>query len=141
MPEPQAVTTAGQVAAESLMWTPCRIRRPIDTTTDPLTGESVPVYADPDIYSPTVPAGSPPVAGGCKIQQSAAQSNDVESGSSTAVLTPLRVDIPAAANVVRDGDFIEILDADGTPLRSFRANAKFDKTWQTAQRIPVTEVG
>jgi len=109
--------------AESLMTEPCTIRRPIGNDTDPLTGESVPAYRTPDVY-----------AGPCKVQDAGNQAREVESGSSTATLTSLEVHIPVSAEAVAAGDFIEVGG------RKFRADRPHRKTWQTAQRIPVTEV-
>lgn len=105
----------------------CRIRRVLSSEPDPTTGVDVPTYG-PTVY-----------VGPCKVQQSRSQPRDVESGSSTAVLTLLEVHIPASAATVHAGDFIELMDG-ATPTRSFRADSAFRKTWQTAQRIPVTEV-
>ena len=109
--------------AESLMVDTCRIRRPIGQTTDPLSGESVPVYRVPDVY-----------VGPCKVQDTGNQAREVDSGSSLATLTSLEVHVPVSAESVAAGDFIEV------GARKFRADRPHRKTWQTAQRIPVTEV-
>lgn len=107
----------------------CRIRRPEDEDTDPDSGEVTNVYRDPDVY-----------LGKCKVQDSGAQARDVESGSSTATITPLEVHIPVSAESVAVGDFIELLGDEDAVVRVFRAERPHRKTWQTAQRIPVTEV-
>lgn len=106
----------------------CRIRRPEGEETNPDSGAVTNAYRDPDVY-----------LGKCKIQDSGAQARDVESGSSTATITPLEVQIPVSAESVAVGDFIELLDGE-VVVRAFRAERPHRKTWQTAQRIPVTEV-
>jgi hypothetical protein len=127
--DPTAITLAGQQAAEETMADRCRIRRPQGEATDPDSGAVSDTYRDPDVY-----------LGKCKIQDSGAQARDVESGSSTVTITPLEVHIPVSAESVAVGDYIELLDDEDTVLRAFRAERPHRKTWQTAQRIPVTEL-
>lgn len=129
MGDPTSITLAGQRAAEDTMTQRCRIRRPTGDATDPDTGAVTNTYRDPDVY-----------LGKCKLQDSGAQARDVESGSSTVTITPLEVHIPVSAESVAVGDYIELLAADDAVLRAFRAERPHRKTWQTAQRVPVTEL-
>lgn len=118
-----------QAQAESMMTARCRIRRPTGEATDPDSGEVTNTYRDPDVY-----------LGKCKLQDSGAQARDVESGASTVTITPLEVHIPVSAESVAVGDLIETLEDEDTVLRTFRAEQPHRKTWQTAQRLPVTEL-
>jgi len=129
VPDPTLVTLAGQLAAEETMASRCRIRRPLAEATDPDSGATTTPYRDPDVY-----------LGKCKIQDSGAQARDVEAGSATVTITPLEVHIPVSAESVAVGDLIEILDADDAVVRVLRAERPHRKTWQTAQRIPVSEL-
>lgn len=129
MGDPTAITLAGQRAAEETMAARCRIRRPLTEATDPTTGAVTNTYRDPDVY-----------LGKCKIQDSGSQARAVESGPSTVTITPVEVHIPVSAESAAVGDYVEILDDADAVLRAFRAERPHRKTWQTAQRIPVTEV-
>lgn len=107
--------------AESLMVTPCVVTRPGEPGTDPETGADVPT-------GDTVPATR------CKIQGSDNQVRDAESGLGTVATQKLLLHFPASAGPFKAGDVVE---ADG---RKFRIENVPNKTWQTAQRLPVEEL-
>jgi hypothetical protein len=129
----------GRAAAEALMLTPCRVRRPAGTETDKLSGRTTPKFTAEDVYSAAAPAGATPVPGGCKVQDAGTQARDVEVGSGTVTLAAVEVHIPATASPARAGDVIELLDGE-TVVRTFRVDRAHTKTLQTAQRLPVTEL-
>ena len=122
-----------QSEAESQMVTPCRVGRPSTTSADPETGADVHI------------AGDPVFAGGCKIQTRQTQPRDAESGQGTVSLQSLEVHLPVDSGPYRVGDVVDILDRPDSPaavvVRQFRIEGTHRKTWQTAQRLPVVEVG
>lgn len=131
MIDPTGAVLAGQQAAEDTMQTPCRLRRPTGETTD-AEGRVVATYAEPDVY-----------AGRCKVQDAGTQSRGPEVGESDATVTALELHLPVSAPAARTGDVVQVLagtvEQPGEVLRTFRVERPHRKTWQTAQRVPVTE--
>jgi len=113
--------------AESMMRDTCTISRVTGTTLDVDGGEI------PDrtvIYGPQVE----PHKGRCKVQANQLTDMSPEAGGATVTVLRYRVDIPVAAGPIQIGDLIV------TSGRHFRVTGLHDKTWQTAQRLPVEEV-
>lgn len=125
-----------QAQAESTMVTPCRVRRPAAVTPDSVTSDPE-TGADVDTYE-LVPSG-----GRCKVQTREGQTRLVESGQGSVTVQVYEVHLPVASGPYRIGDVIDILDRPDSPeavvVRRFHVDGRHDKTWQTAQRLPVTE--
>ena len=108
--------------AESMMADMCTISRVTGTTED-VDGREIPDRTV--IYGP---------AGKCKVQANQLTDMSPEVGGATVSVQRYRVDIPVGAGPIEVGDLIE------TRGRQFRVTGLHDKTWQTAQRLPVEEV-
>lgn len=123
-----------QAQAESMMRTRCRVVRPGDTIPDPVTGADV-------TTTTTVFEGVSP---GCKIQDQALQVMAEQVPGATVAVSRLQVHLPVTAGPFRIGDVVETFADDdtafATPLRRFRVSNIHQKTWQTAQRLPVEEL-
>ena len=112
-----------QRQAESLMVTPCTISRGSTVTADPVTGA--------DIVAP----GTIVYQGRCKIQSHEGEPRSVEAGSATVTTVRWEIHVPIMSGPYRLGDLVRVAGG-----RMFRVDAIHVKTWQTAQRLPVTEV-
>jgi hypothetical protein len=95
-----------------------------------LDGDGREVPARAVIYGPAVE----PHKGKCKVQANQLTDMSPEVGGATLTVQRYRVDIPVSAGPIEVGDLIE------TRGRQFRVTGLHDKTWQTAQRLPVEEV-
>lgn len=111
-----------QRQAESLMVTPCTIARGCTVAPDPITGGDV------------LSQGTIVYQGGCKVQSHEGEPRSVEAGSATRATVRWEIHVPVSSGPYRLGDVVR---ATG---RVFRVEAIHAKTWQTAQRLPVTEV-
>lgn len=121
---------AGRLAAESLMEDVCVIDRPGEAVTDPETGVVAPSFTL--VYE-----------GPCKVQQTLAQSSSVEAGGAVFTVQNARVDVPVGAGPVAIDDRIRLVVVSANPDlagNTYRIKELFEKSWQTAQRIPVEEL-
>ena len=121
---------AGREAAESLMLDTCIIDRPGEPVTDPDTGAVTPSY-------------TPVYEGKCKVQQTMAQASSPEAGGAVFNVQTSRVDLPVGAGPFETGDRVRVLAATLSPAlvgNVYRVREIFEKSWQTAQRIPVEEL-
>lgn len=109
-----------QAQAVSLMRDTCIISRVTGTTLD---GDGREVPARATIYS-----------GRCKVQANQLVDTSPEAGGASVTVQRYRVDIPVGTGPVKVGDLIV------TRGRQFRVTGLHDKSWQTAQRLPVEEV-
>ena len=116
-----------QAQAENLMRDVCTISRVTGTTED---GDGREIPDRTVIYGPAVE----PHKGKCKVQANQLTDMSPEVGGATVTVQRYRVDIPVSAGPIEVGDLIE------TRGRQFRVTGLHDKTWQTAQRLPVEEV-
>lgn len=114
---------AGRRAAESLMVDTCTVRRPAGVTSGPL-GEDVVAYEDGDVYT-----------GPCKFQDRDLSPRDAEVGSSTADILVKEMHVPVSAGPFKSGDVVFV-----GGVVAWRVLAPHEKTWQTAQRLPVERV-
>lgn len=117
----------GQRAAERLMTDTCTISRITGTTQD-ADGREIP--ARTVIYGPSIE----PHKGRCKVQANQLTDMSPEVGGATVTVQRYRVDVPVSVGPVEVGDLIV------TRGWKFRVTGLHDKTWQTAQRLPVEEV-
>lgn len=111
-----------QRQAESLMVTPCTIARGCTVAPDPVTGA--------DLLS----QGTIVYQGGCKVQSHEGEPRSVEAGSATVTTARWEIHVPVDTGPYQAGDVVRVTS------RVFRVDAIHEKTWQTAQRLPVTEV-
>lgn len=111
-----------QEAAESLMVSPCTIRRPSSVEPDPVTG------ADTEVPGALV------YDGGCKLQSREGEIRNGEVADSTTTTQRWEVHVPVSSGPYLKGDVVTVLG------RKFRVEGLHVKTWQTAQRLPVVEV-
>ena len=121
---------AGRALAESLMVDTCIIDRPGEAVTDPETGAVTPSY-------------TPVYIGRCKIQQTMAQASSPEAGGAVFNVQTSRVDLPVGVGPVETGDRVRLPVAASNPAlagNTYRVRELFEKSWQTAQRIPVEEL-
>lgn len=121
---------AGRALAESLMVDTCIIDRPGGAVTDPETGAVTPSY-------------TPVYIGRCKIQQTMAQASSPEAGGAVFNVQTSRVDLPVGVGPVETGDRVRLPVATSNPAlagNTYRVRELFEKSWQTAQRIPVEEL-
>lgn len=124
-----SVTTAmkhAQKAAERLMVDTCKIQRGGDEV-DPLTG--LPVLTD--VY-----------VGKCRVQVTSAQASTGESIGYTFTQQDYQLHIPANVESPKIGDVVTLTNTPSKPSRAgkvFRVEALFEKTFQSAQRIKITE--
>lgn len=123
-----AVLPSLQAQAESMMVTPCRVRRILSVTPDPITGADVITYAEPDPYE-----------GVCKVQDKDLVPSPEQIPGATIPTFRLEVHVPVGAGPFEVGDIVEVLDGE-TVTRSLRIAGLHRKSWQTAQRLPVTEL-
>ena len=129
---PVAVTTGGQLLAESLMVDTCSITRGNGSTSfDETNGREVPAAATV-IY-----------AGKCKVQTPDVQDRTHDAGERTWTLQRDSLHLPLSAPAVRVGDVATItaaaLDAQLVGKR-FRVVGLAHKTFLTARRLQVQEV-
>lgn len=114
--------------AEALMRDTCTIQLVVSRDVDDATGDMVVTYGAP-IYGPDVE----PHRGKCKVQDGGRQAQGSTAADADRDALDLRVDIPADAPGVPEGAVVQMADG-----RRFRVLAPHRKTWQTAQRLPVT---
>lgn len=108
----------------------CIIDRPGEPATDPETGAVTPSY-------------TPVYIGRCKIQQTMAQASSPEAGGAVFNVQTSRVDLPVGVGPVETGDRVRLPVATSNPAlagNTYRVRELFEKSWQTAQRIPVEEL-
>lgn len=119
-----------QAQAEALMVDTCIIDRPGEPVTDPETGAVTPSY-------------TPVYEGKCKVQLTASQAASPEAGGAVFTVQRGRVDLPVGAGPIETGDRARITAARFNPAlvgNVYRVTELFEKTWPTAQRIPVEEL-
>lgn len=111
-----------QAQAESMMLTPCTIRRPTGVTSDD-DGRDVVAYEPQPVYE-----------GRCRVRhrQGVGQGAQ-ESADSYVVVQQYELHVPVAAGPFLVGDVAEV------EARRFRIAGLNTATFQTAQRLPVTE--
>lgn len=111
---------------ESLMITPCTIRRITGVHPDPVTGTDITRWAT--IWQ-----------GRCQLV-----ARDVEAapedipGTAVLVLRNL-IKLPVGAGPFEVGDVVEVPATKG-PVRQLRIAGTNVETWQTAQRLPIEEI-
>lgn len=103
------------------MVTPCTITRPGDPVLDENTGNFTPTQIT--VFS-----------GYCQIQTREAQVHTGSSGSAEIVTQLYLIKVPVASGPYQDKDTVTV------PGRTFHVEGLHEKTWQTAQRLPVVEV-
>lgn len=121
---------AGRELAESMMVDACIIDRPGEPVTDPKTGAVAPSY-------------TPVYEGKCKVQQTLAQSSSKEAAGAVFNVQTSRVDLPVGAGPIETGDRARITATRFNPAlvgNVYRVKELFEKSWPTAQRIPVEEM-
>ncbi|HEY9414789.1 MAG TPA: DUF6093 family protein [Pseudonocardia sp.] len=127
----QTALLRGRALAESRMWDACIIRRRTDaSTTDDITGVVTPVYTT--VYT-----------GKCRLQQSLAMGQRVESGQMSTVVERRELQLPVIASAaVRQDDEAEItvcqLDP-GMVGRTFVLRDEHGKSEATARRMTCEE--
>ena len=125
-----SVTTAmkhAQRAAERLMVDTCTIERLDPDNIDPLTCEAQRV----EVYD-----------GKCRVQVTSAQASSGESVGYTFTQQDYQLHLPAAIESPKIGDVVTLTNTPSKPSRAgkvFRVEALFEKTFQSAQRVKVTE--
>lgn len=117
-----AALVALQAEAESMMVTPCVIRRGGTVTADPESGADV------------VVGGTLVYDGGCKLQSREGELRNAEVADSTTTSQRWEVHVPVSSGPYRVADVVSVLG------RQFRVEGLHVKSWQTAQRLPVVEV-
>ncbi len=122
-----AVLPELQAQAESMMRDTATITRVTGTTTD-TDGREIPETTE--VYGPTIE----PHKGKCKLEANTLVDTSPTVGGATVTIQRYRVDIPVGAGPVQVGDLVECRG------RQFRVTGLHEKTWQTAQRLPVEEV-
>lgn len=124
---------AGRAAAERLMTDIVTVRYATgNTTQDPVTGSTVPEYADRFTSK-------------CKVQARNLVAQDAEVGGRTATTVRLELHLPVDAPAVEPGDVCEVTAVG--PLsdpqllgRKFTVVAPVGKSFATARRLEVEEV-
>lgn len=119
-----------QAEAEAMMVDSCIIDRPGEAVTDPETGAVTPSY-------------TPVYEGKCKVQLNAAQAASPEAGEAVFTVQRSRVDLPIGAGPVATGDRVQMTAVRFNPAlagNTYRITELFEKSWPTAQRIPVEEL-
>lgn len=112
---------AGQRAARRLMTDTVKITRP-QSVTDQETG--------------VVSTDYPPVwKGPCKIQSYEPDSIDTDSAGRPASLIEYRLHLPSDAPPMMIGDIATVSGW----VRSFRVDGLLSKTWETSQRLKITD--
>lgn len=112
---------AGRQAAERLMIDQCTISR----VAHGVDGDGLDTVTETLVY-----------AGRCKVQSVATQESDIVSAGVPLVVDRLRVDVPVGAGPFAVGDLVQV---EGRSRR-LRVVGLLEKTFQTAQRLPVEEV-
>ncbi|MGH3504320.1 MAG: DUF6093 family protein [Nocardioidaceae bacterium] len=123
-----------QAQAESMMADMCIIRRQTGETTNPDTGEIVPVYTE--VY------GTDTAPGKCRLRhRGAAQPTDRNVGEQYVQLTHPELQVPVSATGVDDGDVAEIITSVDPDLvgHMLHISAPFAQTQSTMRRFPVEE--
>lgn len=119
-----------QAEAELMMVDTCIIDRPGEAVTDPETGAVTPSY-------------TPVYEGKCKVQLSASQAASPEAGGAVFNVQRSRLDLPVGVGPIETGDRVVITGARFNPAllgNLYRVKELFEKSWPTAQRIPVEEL-
>lgn len=117
----ESAMRAGRQAAERLMVNQCTITRIVRG----VDGDGLDTVTEEQVY-----------AGRCKVQSVAAQESDLVSAGAPLVVDRLRVDVPVGAGPFAVGDLVQV---EGRSRR-LRVVGLLEKTFQTAQRLPVEEV-
>ena len=117
----ESAMRAGRAAAERLMVNRCTIYRIVNG----VDGEGLDTATEEQVY-----------AGRCKVQSVAAQESDIVSAGAPLVVDRLRVDVPVGTGPFAVGDLVQV---EGRS-RMLRVVGLLEKTFQTAQRLPVEEV-
>lgn len=119
-----------QSQAESLMVDSCIVDRPGEAVTDPDSGVVSPSY-------------SPVYEGKCKVQLTASQAGSPEAGGAVFNVQRARVDLPVGVGPIETGDRVRLTAGRFNPAlvgNVYRVTELFEKSWPTAQRIPVEEL-
>ena len=119
--------------AESRMQDTVRVRRPVDSEPDPLTGIDVPTYAPDDVYN-----------GRCRVKAVNVQPATADSAGSTVTTQARELHVPNDAPAILPGDVAFLADDTYTPrLRGvvYRVDGAHESSDTTAQRVPVTRLG
>lgn len=125
----QTLLRRGRRDAERLMLDSCVIDRPGEPTTDP-DGVVTPSY-------------TPVYEGKCKVQLTASQAASPESAGAVFNAQRSRLDLPVGVGPIMPGDRVRIVTAMSNPAlvgNTYRVTELFEKSWQTAQRIPIEEL-
>lgn len=109
-----------QAQAESLMIDTCSVQRPVGETTSD-TGAIITTY-------------TPVYTGKCRVRHPQGQVNVAESASSSVTTQQYELHVPVTAGPFNVGDVATV----GTRL--FRVIGRHLQTFQSAQRLPCTEV-
>ena len=117
----ESAMLAGRQAAERLMVNQCTISRIVHG----VDGEGLDTVTEELVY-----------AGRCKVQSVTVQESVIVSAGAPLVVDRLRVDVPVGAGPVAVGDLVQV---EGRRRRR-RVVGLLEKTFQTAQRLPVEEV-
>jgi len=124
------VLARGRAIAERAFIDTCTIRRRTGETTDDLTGAVTPTYST--VYTGT-----------CRIQQSIAQGQRVESGEASVVVLRRELQLPVVASAaVRHGDEATITASVNDPAlvgRVFVLRDEHSKSEATARRMTCEE--
>lgn len=125
----QTLLRRGRRDAERPMLDTCVIDRPGESVTDP-DGIVTPSY-------------TPVYAGRCKVQLTASQAASPESAGAVFNVQRSRLDLPVGVGPIASGDRVRIVTAMSNPAlvgNTYRVTELFEKSWQTAQRIPIEEL-
>ena len=117
----QSAMLAGQRAAERLMTSSCTILRPTP-------------IVDEEGYDTTVDV--PVYEGKCKVQSFEPYEQQATSAGSPVTVLRYSVHVPVSSGPFEVGDLVRV---DGR-RRDLRIVTPWDKTYATAQRLPVEEV-
>lgn len=116
-----AAIHAGRQAAERLMVDTCEIVRIVHTVDE----DGLDTTREEIVYR-----------GRCKVQSQTVQENATVSAGAPLVVDRIRLDLPATAGPFQVGDVAQV---EGR-TRRLRITGLLEKTFQTAQRLPVEEV-
>lgn len=119
-----------QAEAEAMMVDTCIIDRPGEPVTDPDSGAVTPSHSM--VYE-----------GRCKVQLNTSQAASPEAGGAVFNAQRSRVDLPVGVGPIETRDRIVITAARFNPAlvgNVYRVTELFEKSWPTAQRIPVEEL-
>lgn len=117
----ESAMRAGRAAAERLMIDQCAISR----ISHGVDGDGLDTVTEELVYT-----------GRCKVQSVTVQESDIVSAGVPLVVDRLRVDVPVGAGPFAVGDLVQV---EGRSRR-LRVVGLLEKTFQTAQRLPVEEV-